>query len=205
VLIGVVAVAVVAGGGFYAAYAFTQNAIDTPQKSALPTLPSPIQNQPTQAPATDAPTDSPTPDATTAAPPAGVFSDDALRRFAGRVADNPDRCKSLDPGTLANVTEAVTCQFDNGFTVRYLKFSDTDSRDSYTGRVRKGLDGQLDVKRNSFWSSGGKRQGRIVEGSQNDGNTQYIYWNVFNDAVSGELLAQTDNRRDAERFWRNQL
>jgi hypothetical protein len=207
VLAGVVALLICAGGGFYATYSFTQGAIESDSKGAAiqptpePSLPIP---SPTVEP-TESPSPTPTPSATTPPAVAAPFQDPELRGFAGRVAENGSACRSEAAGGFANVTEAVTCRFDNGFTVRYLKFRNQNARDGYAESVRDGLNGQLDVARDSFWSTRGRRQGVFVAGSENDGSTQYLYWNSLDNAVSGELIVASDDRREAERFWKREL
>jgi hypothetical protein len=202
IFLGVLGVLLFAGSGFYAAYFFTQDAIEAPNRvRAQPTLlPTPASEAPSEAPS-ESPPPSPSLSPSANAEP---FQDPELRDFAGRVARNDEQCRA-DPATnLANVTEAVTCELD-GFSVRYLKFTDSSARDSYAESVRDGLDGALDVQRDSFWTDRGRQQGVFVAGSQNNDNSQYVYWNSLREDVSGEMIVQGGSRRNAERIWRQQL
>jgi hypothetical protein len=198
---GILVLVICAGGGFYGAYALTQSTAKVP--SAAPSPP-PVLASDSPAPVPSAP---PSPSEVPSADPSAgvpgqVFADPELRDFAGNAAQNA-QCQEQPPGDFAGVTEVVNCQFSN-FTVRYLKFDSGAGRDQYAQRVRDGLDGQLDVQRNSVWTNRrGERQGRFIAGSQENDTRQYVYWNSDNAAVSGELVIGGSRRSDAEQAWRS--
>jgi hypothetical protein len=204
---GILVLVICAGGGFYGAYALTQSTAKVPGPAANtpPVIasdsPAPVPSEP------PSPSDVPSPSGVPSAdPPVGVpgqvFADPELRDFAGDAVRNA-QCQEQPPGDFAGVTEVVNCQFSN-FTVRYLKFDSGAGRDQYAQQVRDGLDGQLDVQRNSAWSNRrGERQGLFIAGSQGNDTRQYVYWNSDNAAVSGELVIGGSQRSDAERAWRS--
>ncbi|MDQ1647210.1 MAG: hypothetical protein QOJ50_3394 [Cryptosporangiaceae bacterium] len=205
---GLLVLALCAGGGFYAAHAFTST---TKQDASVNVPLVPLPEPSVAAPSPDV---SPSPDVTpspsdqaspgAAGLPGQTFADPDLRDFAGNRVQNA-QCTEQQPASLnlSGVTEAVSCQFKN-FTVRYLKWDGPGSRDQYFQSVSGGLGGQVNVERNAVWANRrGEQQGRFVSGSQSNDSQQYVYWNSFTATVSGELVIAGSRRSNAENAWRS--
>jgi hypothetical protein len=148
IAIGVLVLVLCAGGGFYGSYALTQ----TGKSQAPPAAASqpPVVPTEEEEPVPDAPSPAPS-ESPTAGVPGQAITDPELQQFAG---DAPARaqCEQQPATQFSGVTEVVDCQFGN-FTVRYLKFGSESARDEYAEFVRAGLEGRLQVQRDSFWAT----------------------------------------------------
>lgn len=208
-LLAIAVAVVVVGGGFYAAYYFTQVVISTTPASS-PALPRGVPSAPAAPPSAEVPAEpsqepsaDPSPSASEAPQNVAPFQDSDLRAFAGRVGRNDSQCKG-ETSAVQTITEVVTCRLDDDATVRFVRFADDQARDDYKATVRSGLDGRLDIDRDSNWSARGRPQGTFVSGGQ-DGGSAYVFWDLNSAPIIGELIIPNEDAQDAERFWRREL
>ncbi|HEV2088824.1 MAG TPA: hypothetical protein VGR21_10975 [Cryptosporangiaceae bacterium] len=135
------------------------------------------------------------------------FQDVTLREFARAGATKASDCGPAtdlqQQGTLTHALESVQCTFANGYQVLYIRYESIEERKLYRESAAKGFNGEsVAVDVTSSWADeAGNRRGAYIAGTTIAG-TRYIYWDLGDHAITGELYAPDNNKAAAEAFWR---
>ncbi len=160
---------------------------------------------------TAAPFPTPSPTATATAPPADraleLIQDPTLREFARAGATRATRCRPiLESGVSVpgnTTTETMLCRYPDGSDVVYARHQTLEDRNVYKTSVVKGfLGGTHTVDGQGPWSdSAGTPRGTFVAGHRKRDKTRYLYWELTDEPVSGEIHFAGTDQAAADAFW----